>query len=84
MSDADIEASAPATCTFSPDELDVQERFRPDRECSRAVWEDADEARCVWHADGADKPPAELAATVGDGMLAGARVRESDRGAPLT
>jgi hypothetical protein len=37
----DADASAPATCTFTPDELDVPEVFRPDTGCSRPVREDA-------------------------------------------
>ncbi|MFC6942984.1 pentapeptide repeat-containing protein [Salinirubellus sp. GCM10025818] len=46
--------------------------------CSRPIWEGADASRCVWHADSAEKPPEDLAATVEDGDLAGARVQESD------
>lgn len=75
----DMDASAPVTCTFTPDELEVNvpERSSPGRGCSRPVWEDTDEPRCVWHADGATKPE-KLAETVREGMLAGARVPESN------
>lgn len=75
----DADAPEPATCTFTPDELDVPESMIDDLEaCSRPVWEGADARWCVWHAERTAKPPAELAATVEDGALSGARVRESD------
>lgn len=79
MPDENRDASEPATCTFTPSELDVPEFLIEKLDgCSRPVWEKADTPRCVWHADGADKPPAELAATVGDGNLSGARVQDSN------
>jgi len=75
----DADAPEPATCTFTPDELDVSESIIDDLEaCSRPVWKGADARQCVWHTEGTDKPPAELAATVKDGALSGARVRASD------
>lgn len=46
--------------------------------CSRSIWEGADAVRCVWHAEGTDKPREELAATVVDGELAGVHARETD------
>ena len=52
----DADALPPATCTFTPDELDRIEYCIQGLEgCSRPVWGDADAPRCVWHADGADK-----------------------------
>lgn len=77
--DVDVVASEPATCTFTPAELSVHKSGIEDLErCSRPIWAGADASRCVWHAEGIDKPPDELPATIEDGKLSGARVRESD------
>lgn len=78
----DTDGSASATCTFTDDELDLPSSlFSEDPAtvgCSRPVWAGVDSHRCVWHAAHPAKPPDELAATVADSTLLGARARETD------
>ncbi|MFC6938929.1 pentapeptide repeat-containing protein [Salinirubellus sp. GCM10025818] len=82
MTDEDAGTSEPATCTFTPDELNApQGLFDTDPthvRCSRPVWEGTDSDRCVWHAEHDNKPAMELLATIGDGELIGARAQKTD------
>jgi hypothetical protein len=66
-------------CEFDFGDLDIRIMYSvmhdlAEWECSRPVWEEASEKRCVWHAcDGQtqQKPNAELEKTVDDGDLHG-------------
>lgn len=64
-----------AQCDFTSDDLEVcvdDMELDIDADCSRPVWSNAKENRCVWHSQKDDKPSEELNKTVGDGSLAGA------------
>ena len=78
----DATDASTTTCTFTGDELDLPSSlFSEDPAaigCSRPIWDGTDSDRCVWHAEGTDKPPDDLAATVADSTLLGARARETD------
>jgi len=83
MTDSSDTEETPPECDFSAAHLNVDEDILLAKdlsswECSRPVWEQADRQRCVWHADTADKPKAELTKTVGNGDLYGAFLKETD------
>ena len=88
-SDTETETDSPdqqPECVFDADDLDTHVVVREvydleEWECSRRVWEEASENRCVWHAsDGQNqqKPDAELKKTVDDGDLHGADLSEAE------
>lgn len=65
-------------CTFTSANLDLSERVMSkiginNWECSRPVWEEREQVddRCIWHADTANKPLAELVNTIGGWDLHG-------------
>jgi len=82
VSQLDTEESPPK-CDFSADDLLVSEELLADQnlnswECSRPVWEQVDEHRCVWHAAVDDKSKTELMKSKGDGDLHGAILYDTD------
>lgn len=69
------EGESVTQCEFSGDDLEVcvdDMELDIDADCSRPVWSNAKEDRCVWHSRKDGEPLDELQKTVNDGSLAGA------------
>ena len=68
-------------CGFSVDDLDNSIPDNVEIDCQRDVWQEAEDQRCVWHAEQpkvVEEAIAELRATASKGTLVGAWAPETD------